>query len=79
LLEHVITVDESYLAKLGWNIEVKVGEHPLQTLTLIHKGLLDGLEASIHGKILLKGPRGGLRWTPRFFVRRVIWHIFDHT
>ena len=25
-----------------------------------------------------RGPRGGIRWTPRQFVRRVAWHTLDH-
>jgi len=24
------------------------------------------------------GPRGGIRWTPRGFIRRVAWHALDH-
>jgi len=24
------------------------------------------------------GPRGGARWTPRGFIRRVAWHALDH-
>ena len=24
------------------------------------------------------GPRGGKRWLPRYFVRRVGWHVLDH-
>ena len=30
------------------------------------------------GKSLRKGPRGGKRWTPRYFVRRLVWHALDH-
>ncbi|MEA2520619.1 MAG: hypothetical protein QOI81_265, partial [Actinomycetota bacterium] len=24
------------------------------------------------------GPRGGAMWSPRYFVRRAAWHVFDH-
>ena len=30
------------------------------------------------GRELRKGPRGGVRWPARYFVRRVAWHILDH-
>jgi hypothetical protein len=30
------------------------------------------------GEIPAKGPRGGLRWTARYFVRRIAWHMLDH-
>ena len=35
-----------------------------------------GLAAA--GKIPPVGPRGGVRWTARTFVRRLTWHILDH-
>ncbi len=30
------------------------------------------------GRTLARGPRGGVRWKPRYFVRRVVWHALDH-
>jgi hypothetical protein len=30
------------------------------------------------GKELRLGPRGGVHWTPRYFVRRAAWHMLDH-
>jgi hypothetical protein len=36
------------------------------------------VRASARGEIPAKGPRGGLRWTARYFVRRLSWHILDH-
>lgn len=78
MMAHVIMADESYLAKLGWKYPNLVGEDPAASLKLIREAIIEGLEASVRGEIPEKGPRGGLRWTPRFFVRRVIWHILDH-
>ena len=40
--------------------------------------LLEGLQASAAGRIPAKGPRGGARWTPSYFVRRTAWHVLDH-
>jgi hypothetical protein len=40
--------------------------------------MLDGLTAAAQGKIPAQGPRGGKRWSPRYFVRRVAWHVLDH-
>jgi len=40
--------------------------------------VLEGLAASAGGKIAARGPRGGVRWKPRFFVRRLLWHALDH-
>ena len=30
------------------------------------------------GEIAEYGPRGGKRWSPRYFVRREAWHVLDH-
>ncbi len=39
---------------------------------------LEALGASARGEYPAKGPRGGVRWRPRFCVRRALWHILDH-
>lgn len=78
MLEHVIMADESYLGKLGWTFKVNAVEQPSISLARLREAILDGLAASARGEIPSTGPRGAARWTPRFFVRRVIWHILDH-
>jgi hypothetical protein len=37
-----------------------------------------GMRASAAGEIPAVGPRGGKRWTARYFVRRAAWHVLDH-
>ena len=34
--------------------------------------------ASAHGEVASHGPRGGVRWSARYFVRRAAWHALDH-
>jgi hypothetical protein len=73
-----MVADESYLARLGWKFKKPGGVSHEGAITHIRQAILDGLVASNQGEISTKGPRGGLRWTPRFFVRRVIGHVLDH-
>jgi hypothetical protein len=40
--------------------------------------VLEGLERALVDGIPEKGPRGGARWTARYFVRRAAWHVLDH-
>jgi hypothetical protein len=40
---------------------------------------LEALSASARGELPTRGPRGGLHWPPRYFVRRAAWHVLDHT
>ena len=49
-----------------------------EDLSRLQKTLLAGLAAAVAGEIPAVGPRGGLRWTARYFVRRSVWHILDH-
>lgn len=44
----------------------------------IREEVLKGLASAAAGEIPARGPRGGLRWPPRYFVRRVAWHVLDH-
>ncbi len=44
----------------------------------VRQAVLEGLAASARGEIPARGPRGGLRWRPRTFARRVAWHVLDH-
>jgi hypothetical protein len=79
ILAHVLGAQAGYLASLGWKI--KPDEHaPLAAETeRLHAAALAGLAASVRGEIPARGSRGGLRWSPRYFVRRSAWHVVDHT
>ena len=39
---------------------------------------ISGMRASAAGEIPAVGPRGGRRWSARYFVRRAAWHVLDH-
>ena len=76
--EHVYGAEIAYLGSLGGKFkpDVRNGSHPENT-ALRHE-ILTTLAASARGEIPARGPRGGLRWTPRYFVRRLAWHALDH-
>ena len=78
VIQHVIESDGGYLSALGWKIKLDDEEDPGQRLKSTRKGVLEGLTAAAHGEVAARGPRGGIRWTPRYFVRRVAWHVLDH-
>jgi hypothetical protein len=78
IIDHVLMADESYLKRIGWKMQ-NVEEVELEKrLDRIRKEILDAFEAATHGELPVVGPRGGKRWVPRFFVRRVAWHVIDH-
>jgi hypothetical protein len=77
IVSHVIGADAGYLTAVGWRAP-KAAKPPEQ-LTATREAILAALKASATGKIPSQGPRGGGRWTARYFVRRVAWHVTAHT
>jgi hypothetical protein len=75
---HVLGSDASYVSSLGWKVKLNEAAELSEELKRIRKTVLEGLTAAAHGEIAEHGPRGGLRWKPRYFVRRVAWHVLDH-
>ncbi len=75
LLLHVTEADRSgYLSSMGW----KASPEEYADSKTRWKTIVAGLTASAAGEIPARGPRGGLRWSARYFIRRSAWHILDH-
>jgi hypothetical protein len=79
IVSHVLDGDGGYLWRLASQKRGDITglDRPAQ-LEFTRKALLDALTASAHGQLPLVGPRGGKRWTARYAVRRVAWHVLDH-
>ena len=73
ILEHVIGAEESYLRMIGGKIENNARGDP----DAERKAVLRTLETTARDGVP-PSPRGGKRWTPRYFVRRSAWHVLDH-
>ena len=71
---HVREAELAYLGGLG----VKASDAARRDGRALRAAIREGLRASAHGEIPAKGPRGGIRWKPRYFVRRDMWHLLDH-
>jgi len=78
IIQHVLGSDGGYLAQLGWKLGQGDAEDLDKQLDRTRQGILKGLTASARGEIPARGPRGGIRWGPRYFVRRLAWHVLDH-
>jgi hypothetical protein len=73
IIDHVLGADAGYLGQLGGGSKTAASN-----LSTVRRTILDTLATAAHGEIPAQGPRGGLRWTPRYFVRRSAWHVLDH-
>ena len=78
IVDHVLMADDGYLKRISWKFKKIEGEGQTEQIMRIRVDLLEGLGAAARGELPTVGPRGGKRWTPRFFVRRVAWHVLDH-
>lgn len=77
IMGHVLDAEAGYLARLAW--KQKRAEKDLrEKAAQIHQATLDALAAAARGETPTQGPRGGVLWAPRYFVRRVAWHVLDH-
>lgn len=76
--EHVCDVDIAYLKSLGGKTKLTEKLGLSHRLAQVREAILTTLHEAVRGEIPERGPRGGIRWTPRYFVRRLAWHELDH-
>jgi hypothetical protein len=74
IVEHVLGAEAAYLGMLGW----KLNPSDANDLGLVRQAILSALAWAARGEAPAHGPRGGLRWGPRYYVRRAAWHVLDH-
>ena len=78
ITRHVLGAEASYLSSLGWKLKYDETADFTMEIPRTRAIVLEGLAASVRGEVPKKGPRGGQRWSPRYFVRRAAWHVLDH-
>jgi hypothetical protein len=76
---HVVRAETSYLRRLGGtSTGDKYEDDPARVMEQQRELILETLGVAARGEVPPQGPRGGSRWTPRYFVRRAAWHVLDH-
>ncbi len=73
ILDHVLDAEQGYLGRLSWKLGPGAGDRTGR----VRGAVLDALASAATAGVA-PAPRGGKRWTPRYFVRRVAWHALDH-
>lgn len=79
IIDHIHQSDAGYISALGGKLTPLDSADPATTLAHLRETVIATLGAAVRGEIPARGPRGGLRWTPRYFMRRFCWHTLDHT
>lgn len=78
MVDHVRDAEAAYVGALGWT--PASGKPPARDkgMAEVREAAVEGMRASAAGRIPAVGPRGGKRWSPRYFARRAAWHVLDH-
>jgi hypothetical protein len=78
IIRHVQGAEAAYLSRLGGKVpEEKQTPGLWKGFVPIHQAIMANLVLGRNEPTAV-GPRGGKRWTPRYFVRRTAWHVLDH-
>ncbi len=78
IINHALGADHAYLRRIGINFLIPEAAPVEKQLGDCRQAMLIGLASAAHGELPAHGPRGALYWSPRYFVRRVAWHVLDH-
>jgi hypothetical protein len=78
IVRHAVESEAAYLSRLGSPFRFDEHAELESEQRRLRAAVLTDLVTAARGDFPARGPRGGLRWTPRRFVQRVAWHILDH-
>ena len=72
MIGHVVEADSAYMAQLGARPPKAAAPAAL------HDAMLEALRARVRGRPFAEPRNTRNPWTPRYFARRVGWHVLDH-
>jgi hypothetical protein len=78
IVGHVVGAEGGYLRMIAGKPPSFAEEDASAAREPVRAAVLEGLERAVVDGIPEKGPRGGARWSARYFVRRDAWHVLDH-
>jgi len=78
IIEHVVGAEGSYLRMIAGRPPTYREGEAAAALEEERAAVIEGLERALVEGIPEKGPRGGTRWSARYFVRRSVWHVLDY-
>ena len=78
ITDHVLDADRGYLSRVAWKHKREEGTSTVDELSRTRQAIEKALEVAVNEGLPERGPRGGIIWPARYFVRRVAWHVLDH-
>ncbi len=77
IMRHVLEADHAYLRKIAWKHKIEKGDAAVE-LERLRAATMEALDSAVEQGLPEEGPRGGVIWPLRYFVRRAAWHVLDH-
>ena len=74
---HVLGAERGYLGRLAWKAPGET-DNLNEDMRITRQAIMDALLSAAENGLPERGPRGGVIWPARYFVRRVAWHALDH-
>lgn len=78
MINHVIDADAAYFPRIAWKFKRQPFESWISEIEDVRKEIWIAIEKAREEGLPEKGPRGGVIWPIRYYIRRVVWHILDH-
>jgi hypothetical protein len=79
IVQHLLGADAAYLSRISWKLDQSEPASSNEAIIHMREAVLNALVAKTDREMPKYGPHGGKLWTLRFFVRRLAWHVLDHT
>jgi hypothetical protein len=77
IVAHVVGAEAGYGRRIAAG-PPKVDDDPWGRRADERRAVLGAFRGAVVEGLPPRGPRGGVLWTPRRFVRRAAWHVLDH-
>jgi len=78
IMRHMLDGDRGYLRRVAWKPGKGTDLDLPAEIKQTRDEIVNALGTAVKDGLPERGPRGGIIWPVRFFVRRVIWHVLDH-
>lgn len=78
ITEHLIEAEQAYLRRLAWKFKRDKTLSFEEQLIRSRQAVAEALESAVSKGLPESGPRGGVIWPARYFLRRSAWHTLDH-
>ncbi|HET9673022.1 MAG TPA: hypothetical protein VFQ40_09275 [Actinomycetota bacterium] len=76
IVGHVVGAEAGYVRMIA-GTPPRAADDPAAARA-VRRAVIEAMERAAGVGLPARGPRGGKRWTVRYFVRRAAWHVLDH-